>query len=204
MTSPVSPARRRRETRSPGATVVPFSGTLVTVAALVVGCSGSERASEGEPGPPSATVAEPCELLAQTYIQAPYDSVWARLTTASAFAAWHTAPGIAFGSAVGDSVSWGTGEGPLYVGVLRDYEPGAGLEHTFSFTFVEPIEESVVRWDVLGQGEVVHVRVRHDCTGAAGTERVITEVGWAKSLARLKTLLETGTAMPWPEDGGSP
>jgi len=27
---------------------------------------------------------------------------------------------------------------------------------------------------------------------------MISPVGWPKSLSRLKTLLESGTAMPWP------
>jgi len=176
----------------------------VFVLAATVACSPPEPPAQGARSAERDPAAEPCLLSAQTYIHAPYDSVWHSLTSPEGFAAWHSAPGIKFGSAVGDSVTWGAEDGPLYVGVLRSYDPGEGFAHTFSFTFVRPAEETLVRWDVVPQGEVVHVRVRHDCAGASLTEGVITEVGWAKSLARLKSLLETGTAMPWPEDGGRP
>jgi len=169
---------------------------------------GLACAQPGDPPPDGAGAATPmeaerCELLAQSYIHAPYGEVWQSLTTAEAFGAWHSAPGLTFGAEPGDSVVWGTEDGALYRGVLRALERGTGFEHTFSFTFLEEPEESWVRWEVVEQGEVVFVRVRHDCTGAPGTAAVITDVGWTKSVERLKTLLETGTAMPWPAEGAA-
>lgn len=141
-------------------------------------------------------------LGAQTYVQAPYHEVWRHLTEAEGFGAWHSAPGQRFGGAVGEPVAWGPpGADPVYFGVLQRLEPGRGLAHTFSFSFVSPAETSVVSWDVVAQGPVVWVRVRHDCTDAPRTAEIISDVGWAKSLARLKTWLETGEEMPWPTEG---
>lgn len=162
-----------------------LSGLRAVCAVVLVGCA----------------VPEPSETLtAQVYIEAPYDSVWRYLTDADRFASWHSAPGLAFGRSVGDSVVWGTADRVLYRGRLERLEPGTGFQHTFSFTFVEPVEVSRVEWNVVARGPVVWVRVAHDCRGAPGTRDVITDVGWTKSLSRLKTLLETGTAMPWPEE----
>ena len=58
-----------------------------------------------------------------------------------------------------------------------------------------------VEFEIVEFGATVLVTARHDVTGAPETEAMISEVGWAKPLSRLKTLLETGTPMPWPEDG---
>ena len=51
---------------------------------------------------------------------------------------------------------------------------------------------------------VVLVSIRHDCTEAPKTCDIIGSVGWLKSRSRLKTLLETGHVMPWPENPSSP
>lgn len=145
----------------------------------------------------------PTTLLAQTYIHAPYDTVWNYLTQAERFGEWHSSPGLTFTHNVGDSLIWGTEDEPLYLGTLESYEPGSGFEHTFSFTFTSSREPSLVSWDVEAHGPVVWVRVVHDVSEAPETSAVITEVGWTKSLERLKTLLETGEAMPWPEEPGA-
>lgn len=164
------------------------------IPAVLAACAAPEPASDTAPR------TEPAILTAQVYIQAPYDSVWRYLTEAGRFAEWHSSPGRIFGAAPGDSVVWGTADRVLYRGRLERLERGTGLAHTFQFGFVEPLETSLVAWDVVARGPVVWVRVTHDCTAAPGTRDVITDVGWTKSLSRLKTLLETGTAMPWPDE----
>ena len=49
------------------------------------------------------------------------------------------------------------------------------------------------------EGPVVYVSIQHDCTNAPRTREIITPVGWPKALARLKSHLESGSPMPWPE-----
>lgn len=172
-----------------------------TVALLVTACSSPSPEPTTEPT--LAATESPTTLLAQTYTQAPYDTVWSYLTETARFGEWHSSPALSFGHTVGDSLIWGTDDGPLYVGTLESYEPGSGFEHTFSFTFTHTREPSLVSWDVEANGPVVWVRVTHDVSEAPETAAVITEVGWTKSLERLKTLLETGEAMPWPEEPGT-
>lgn len=137
----------------------------------------------------------------QTYIRAAYDDVWGYLTNKDLFVGWFSAPGQEFGSRPGDPVSFGQkGQPPVFQGVIRRFRKGEGLAWTFAFSFLEQREETLVEWDVQQKGAVVYVRVRHDCSDAPATRSIITDVGWAKNLARLKTLVETGNQMPWPED----
>ncbi len=134
------------------------------------------------------------------YIEAPYAEVWASFTQAERYAAWHSSPCLAFGDAPGAPVVWGTPERTVYRGEVVEVQPGQGLIHTFQFVgfgFEEP--PTPVRIEIQQAGPVVLVRVEHDCRGAPQTAAMITSVGWAKSISRLKTLLETGEAMPWPE-----
>ena len=139
-------------------------------------------------------------LKAQTYIAADYDEVWRAFTTAEGYGPWYSTPCREFGTAVGEPCVWALGERVAYEGVLEALERGVGLRHTFQFFgfgFEEP--PTPVRIEIVQQGEVVYVGVEHDCSGAPRTRAMVTTVGWAKALARLKTLLETGGAMPWPE-----
>jgi hypothetical protein len=52
---------------------------------------------------------------------------------------------------------------------------------------------------VQAMGEVVWVEVRHLFEEEAPETQAIVTDGWTLVLARLKTLLETGKPMPWPE-----
>jgi uncharacterized protein YndB with AHSA1/START domain len=138
-------------------------------------------------------------LEAATYIHAPYEAVWNAFTRAESYAAWASAPCVEFGSRVGEAAVWGARGRAVYRGEILSIEHGRGIAHTFAFEgfgFDEP--GTRVEIDLAPEGEVVRVAVRHDCAGAPRTAEMIGPLGWTKSLARLKTFLETGRAMPWP------
>lgn len=182
------------------ASMAPRAALPLTGALLAACTAGGDRPATA--GSDDGSPATDPVLAAQTYIHAPYDSVWTRFTEVDAFADWFSAPGLAFGDTPGDSLAWGEPGAPVYGGMLERLEKGRGLAFTFAFTFVDPPEESRVEVDIVEQGEVVWVRLRHDCRDAPRTAGIISPVGWTKSLSRLKTLLETGRPMPWPDDGG--
>ncbi|MEM8885612.1 MAG: SRPBCC domain-containing protein [Planctomycetota bacterium] len=136
------------------------------------------------------------------YIQADYDAVWERLTTAEGYAGWYSMGGRVFATEPGGAVEWGTADRVLILGKLDAIEKGRGFVHTFQFRGLGFDDEptSLVTWTVEQQGPVVLVRVRHVAQRAPETMAMIGDVGWPKALNRLKTLLETGKPMPWPEE----
>ena len=178
-----------------------FGGDLIRrilVTAVLAGfvAAHSPRASQA-----SSTTS----LTASAYIEASYDAVWERFTQAEGYEEWYSSPCREFGSRPGERVVWGNAERILYRGTLERIEKGKGLVHTFQFVgfgFEEP--PTPVEIDILERGETVLVSIRHDCTEAPKTCDIISPVGWLKSLSRLKTLLETGRVMPWPESPKSP
>lgn len=140
------------------------------------------------------------ERTAAVYIEAAYDDVWRQLTEAGSYATWSSAPALFFGSEAGDPVAWGNKEHVLYQGKLLSIESGKGFAHTFAFQGFGFDEATEVHFEVLEQGPVVLVSVRHDCADGPRSYDMLGALGWTKSLCRLKTLLETGTAMPWPNE----
>jgi len=141
------------------------------------------------------------ERTAAAYIAADYDAVWEKLTTAGEFASWYSMGGIAFPHEKGAELEWGPPGQVTIRGTLRWIEKGKGFGHTFQFRglgFDEP--ETDVEWEVVQQGPVVLVRVVHRAPESPETMAMIGDLGWAKTLNRLKTLLETGEPMPWPSD----
>ncbi|MCB0076857.1 MAG: SRPBCC domain-containing protein [Anaerolineales bacterium] len=137
-------------------------------------------------------------VRAATYIHAPYELVWRTLTRPEYHDRWHVAPCLAFGTEAGDRVAWGVDEESEIEGTLFRWEPATGFAHSFAFTKLgEPA--SVVEWQVQPLGELVWVEIKHDFPEEAlETQAIITD-GWTLVLARLKTLLEVGEPMPWPE-----
>ena len=162
------------------------------------GCASSSHDS-----PSQAAGSADLVLRAAVYIEADYDDVWSRFTTAEGFADWYSTPCIEFGEAPGDRVAWGADGTVHYEGTLLRLERGAGVTHTFQFQgfgFEEPPSPVVV--DIREAGETVLVSLTHDCGEAPETYAMVSPVGWTKALSRLKSLLETGTPMPWPTIGG--
>jgi uncharacterized protein YndB with AHSA1/START domain len=83
-------------------------------------------------------------------------------------------------------------------GKLRTWQPATYLSYSFEFTRLDE-PTSIVEWEVLPQGEVVWVEVRHTFPDDAPETQAIVTDGWTLVLARLKTLLESGESLPWPE-----
>ena len=162
---------------------------------LLAACAGTAKEDDA-PG-------KRVELRAAVYIAAKYDAVWEKLTQADQFASWYSMGGIGFPHVKDEELEWGPSGRVMIRGTMAWIEKGRGFEHTFQFRglgFDEEPESDVV-WDVVQNGPVVLVRVRHTAKRSPRTMEMIGELGWTKSLDRLKTLLETGTVMDWPVGG---
>ena len=163
----------------------------VGLASGLWGC-GSARCTDA---PGAAPV-----ITARAYIEAPYDEVWARFTEAAMYEAWYSSPCVAFGAAPGEACVWGWPERVTYEGEVLWIERGRGVAHTFDFVGFGFDDEPPTPVEILIEDArpTVLVTLRHDCAGAPRTYEMISDVGWQKSISRLKTLLETGRPMPWP------
>lgn len=165
---------------------------LLLFAPWSAGCAASSGAPIEE--------AQGSVFHARTFIEASYDQVWEHLTSAEGYERWWTCSALAFGDEPGDALLWGTEERLVYEGTLQHIEKGQGLAYTYRFVgfdFDEPF--TLVEIDVLERGSSVLVQLRHDCRRAPKTSAIIGPVGWPKLIARLKTLLETGREMNWPD-----
>ena len=151
----------------------------------------------------SVPITQPVQdvLVAQVYIEADYDAVWNRFTRADGFADWYSVPCREFSTQPGAPLAWGVGDKDIYRGRLLRISRGEEIVWEFRFLgfgFDEPM--TTAAFEIVERGETVLVSLRHDVTGAPETSAMISPVGWTKLLSRLKTLLESGTPMPWPED----
>ena len=138
------------------------------------------------------------------YIQASLARAWEACTQPDALSVWYSAPCLAFGREVGDPVVFGTPEREVIRGSLQAVTPEQSLTYSFAFQGFGFVETSSVSLRVEAQGPVVLLGVEHDFYGAPQTQALIGPLGWPKLLARLKTWLETGQPMPWPEETPPP
>jgi len=192
--------RDRDRGRERGSAVAP-AGTASEGASATASPAGSSARGGGAGGRSGAASPSSALLVARTYIRAEPSEVWRHFTEPSALSRWSTAECKVFEPRPGGAMRFSNGVRTVYEGEVLRVDEGTGLAYTFRFVgfgFDEPA--SHVRVDVLPRGETVFVSIRHDCTGAPRTAAMIGPVGWTKSLARLKTLLETGRPMPWPKD----
>lgn len=143
-------------------------------------------------------------IRCSAYVMAPFDRVWRLLTDPDAQEEWHLAPCFAFGYETGDRWGWGLPEAPVATGTLVDWEPAALFAHTFE---LDPLDEPPgrVEWRLAAEGEVVWIEVRHYVPEEAPETQALAVDGWSLLLSRLKTRLETGQSLPWPDpEEGSP
>ncbi|MGH2544090.1 MAG: SRPBCC domain-containing protein, partial [Ardenticatenaceae bacterium] len=124
--------------------------------------------------------------------------VWKALTRLDRQGEWYVAPCLAFGWERGERVAWGQPNAPVIEGKLVTWQPATYLAYSFEFTRLDE-PASLVEWQVLPQGEVVWVEVKQRFPEEAPETQAIVTDGWTLVLARLKTLLETGQPLPWPE-----
>ncbi|MDQ4075707.1 MAG: SRPBCC domain-containing protein [Chloroflexota bacterium] len=137
-------------------------------------------------------------VRAATYVHASFEEVWKALTRPERQAEWYIAPCLDFGWEPGERVAWGRDGALIIEGRVASWQPATSFAHTFELTRLDE-PTSFVEWQVLPQGEVVWVEVKHHFPDEAPETQAIVTDGWTVVLARLKTLLETGEPMPWPE-----
>jgi uncharacterized protein YndB with AHSA1/START domain len=62
-------------------------------------------------------------------------------------------------------------------------------------------EQTRVTWAIDGRGPMTKLTLTHDVTNAPNTARGVASDGWSFVLSSMKSLLETGSALPMPQMG---
>lgn len=133
-----------------------------------------------------------------TYIRATPERVWHALTDADITAQYWAHRNV---SDWKPGSRWEhqplDGSAPDVVGTVLESRPPTRLAITFAGArdVVPELGESVVTFDLMRQGDVVRLTVTHENLPSEGMYAGISQ-GWPAVLANLKSLLETGEALP--------
>src|SRR5918992_3841473 len=134
-----------------------------------------------------------------TYIRASAEQVWESLTDADLTAQYWDHRNVSDwqpGSRWEHRELDGSGDYKIYGRVLESDRPRR-LAFTFEFTGADPqpADPSVVTFEIEPHEDIVRLSVTHENVPDPGTFAGISH-GWSGVLANLKSLLETGEALP--------
>ena len=138
------------------------------------------------------------EFTYTTYIAKPVEKVWNAITQKQLIDQYYLAPIHTLELRVGGTISYGVGK-EFIKGEITRLETNKLLTHTFNFAGDES-KKTVVTYSLSSVGgEVCALTVNH--TGFESEDQTYANItgGWPSILSALKTLLETGNTMPWPE-----
>jgi uncharacterized protein YndB with AHSA1/START domain len=132
-----------------------------------------------------------------TYIHATPERVWEALTDADLTAAYWGHRTVSDWQPGSPWEHQGVDGLPDAGGTVLEAEPPHRLVLTFGDPGTGPDAASRVTFLVEGHEDIVRLTVRHDGVGDPD-DRAALEAGWPAVCANLKSLLETGHALPQP------
>lgn len=130
-------------------------------------------------------------------IAKPAAKVWSALTEKKTIDQYYMAPLHALELKKGGRISYG-GETELIIGTITELEAPKSLVHTFKFAGSED-PETRVAYEIKPIGDAMcSLTISH--TGFQAEDQTFADItgGWPVIASSLKTVLETGKAMPWP------
>jgi len=134
------------------------------------------------------------------FIARPAQDVWDALTQKPLVDRYYMAPLQKLELEKGGRIAYGD-KVALIMGRVMEIEPPKKLVHSFAFTgSTDP--ESVVSYEIAAVGDrMCSLSITH--SGFASENQSYTNIsgGWPVIASSLKTLLETGKSLPWPEKG---
>lgn len=147
-----------------------------------------------------ATAPKP-RLVYQIIIKAPPERVWEAITTAEFTSRYYYGSALTTDLTVGSPFTYHRPNGsPIVEGQVVASEPPKRLVHTYHSLWPPMNEDAPTRvtWELESMpGGVTKVTVVHeDFQGETATYTGLQSGGWTWILSNLKTLLETGEAMP--------
>lgn len=133
------------------------------------------------------------------FIARPVLDVWEALTSKTIIDRYYLAPVLALELKTGGRISYGAGDSELIFGIITEIDPPKSLVHSFRFAGSSD-PETTVTYSMEPVGKLMSVlHITH--SGFSAAEKTYADIsgGWPVIASSLKTLLETGTPLPWPK-----
>jgi uncharacterized protein YndB with AHSA1/START domain len=133
----------------------------------------------------------------EIYIRTTPERLWQALTSGEDTAKYYFGTNVQNIDQPGADYVYTTPDGnPMLEGKVLEADPPRKLVTTFIPRWVESPKESTVTYEITPEGDVCRLTLRHDrlVAGDHLTEGVIN--GWARIFSSLKSLLESGEALP--------
>lgn len=100
----------------------------------------------------------------------------------------------------GSSINYIDSSGsPTSTGTILELEPQSHVKSSWKPGWLADSQPSVVSWDVQSMGSSTLVQLTHTDIDDATFESAQMGIGWVFVLSSLKSLLETGEALPMPD-----
>lgn len=132
------------------------------------------------------------------FIAKPAESVWSALTEKKTIDGYYMVPVHTLELEEGGRISYGV-EAEVISGTISKLEPPKKLAHTFRFSGSDE-PETMVTYEITPVGDsMCSLTISH--TGFQMNDQTFADVtgGWPVIASSLKTLLETGRGLPWPD-----
>ena len=143
-------------------------------------------------------------LARDVYIAVPAEKVWQGVTTPEIVSRYFLTPLLKIDLRVGGVMHYESLGAVTIEAEILELEEEKKLVHSFAFTpetheEVETDPPTRVSYEIWPMGEMSFLELRH--TGFRSKNRTFenASVGWDKNLCGLKTVLETGKELPWPQ-----
>jgi uncharacterized protein YndB with AHSA1/START domain len=133
-----------------------------------------------------------------TFIAKPAKDVWSALTEKKTIDQYYMAPVHTLEMKKGGKISYG-GDTELISGTITEVDVPKKLVHTFKFAGSDD-PETQVTYEIKPIGEAMcSLTITH--RGFQAEDQTFADItgGWPVIASSLKTLLETGSKLPWPQ-----
>lgn len=135
------------------------------------------------------------------YVNVSAARLWDAITSRAHIDAYFLLPTACFDLAEGGEVSFGVGDDKIISGTIEFFEAPGRLEHSFAFAHYPDDPLSRVCYTVENIGpELSCLYLRHENLLPGSRTHQDVAVGWDRILSEMKSYLETGRGLNWPED----
>jgi uncharacterized protein YndB with AHSA1/START domain len=154
-----------------------------------------------EEAPSAATGGNAATFERRVYIGVPAEEVWSWLVDPERVQRYSLSDLLFRPTAVGDPIQFMSRLGGqlLIDGLVEEIVEGRRLVYTFQFQFDDPEPPSRVTYELIRYGErMCCLELRHEGLEPGGPTWDSVSKSWDVALSSLKTLIETGSPLPWP------